>query len=255
MDGRLIAALLALAAAAPQSDLGSLDSFGSFGSFSSLDSFSSGSGFSSGLGRSSGSWSGWSRGGLEGRTEAEGRRREGSRPRGVFGRFERQWLEGGRNTEDGFWYQGAQLRRLEKVEKEVEEEDVKDNNEGALDTSGGMERLEEDQLWYRGGLRALTVGGQRERSNYRSLAAAKPGKWYEVSTDDQGFSKDYFIRKSNELSRSWDELIAGGTTSYTHEGARARFLGRESEGSVARGEGPRQGGRRDKGGRKGDLRR
>ena len=59
------------------------------------------------------------------------------------------------------------------------------------------------------------MGGQRETSKYRAIAAAKPGVWYEVSQEDQGIAKEPFLRISNELSRSWDELIANKKAALT----------------------------------------
>ena len=59
------------------------------------------------------------------------------------------------------------------------------------------------------------MGGQRETSKYRAIAAAKPGVWYEVSQEDQGIAKEPFLRISNELSRTWDELIANKKAALT----------------------------------------
>ena len=61
----------------------------------------------------------------------------------------------------------------------------------------------------------MKVGGQRETSKYRAIAAAKPGVWYEVSQEDQGIAKEPFLRISNELSRTWDELIANKKAALT----------------------------------------
>ena len=61
----------------------------------------------------------------------------------------------------------------------------------------------------------MKVGGQRETSKYRAIAVAKPGVWYEVSQEDQGIAKEPFLRISNELSRTWDELIANKKAALT----------------------------------------
>ena len=108
---------------------------------------------------------------------------------------------------------------------EEEEEEEEDYYDDISEYDGIMEmkekekeeilRQEEDKLWYRGGIESLKVGGQRETSKYRAIAAAKPGVWYEVSQEDQGIAKEPFLRISNELSRSWDELIANKKAALT----------------------------------------
>jgi len=232
-----------------------LSSFGSFGGF----------------GRSTSGWSSWSRSELRSGTirrlaplsrrapsidETLGLRKS------AFDSFESAWLKGGRDTDDGYWYTGAQRKRVKNTEEEEEEEE--DYYDDISEYDGIMEmkekekeeilRQEEDKLWYRGGIESLKVGGQRETSKYRAIAAAKPGVWYEVSQEDQGIAKEPFLRISNELSRTWDELIANKKAALTPQGA--RFLGREeAEGRAVKKKGPKKGGRRDKGTRKAaDLR-
>ena len=102
---------------------------------------------------------------------------------------------------------------------EEEEEEEEDYYDDISEYDGIMEmkekekeeilRQEEDKLW------SLKVGGQRETSKYRAIAAAKPGVWYEVSQEDQGIAKEPFLRISNELSRTWDELIANKEAALT----------------------------------------
>jgi len=255
MDRLLLAQLLicSLPAGTPQrSSFGGLSSFGSFGS-----------------GRSSSGWSSWSRSELRSGTirrlaplsrgraptidDALGLRQS------AFDSFESAWLKGGRTTDDGFWYTGAQRKRVKNVDEEEEEEDYYDDYEydGIKEMKEkkkeDIRRQEEDKLWYKGGIESLKVGGQRETSKYRAIAAAKPGVWYEVSQEDQGIAKEPFLRISNELSRSWDELIASKKAALTPQGA--RFLGREEAEGREVAKGPKKGGRRDKGTRKAsDLR-
>ena len=213
----LLSSLLLTLAAAQSSTLRGVSSFGSFGGF----------------GRSTSGWSSWSRSELRSGTirrlaplsrsrapsidEALGLRKS------AFDSFESAWLKGGRDTDDGYWYTGAQRKRVKNTEEEEEEEE--DYYDDISEYDGIMEmkekekeeilRQEEDKLWYRGGIESLKVGGQRETSKYRAIAAAKPGVWYEVSQEDQGIAKEPFLRISNELSRSWDELIANKKAALT----------------------------------------
>ena len=178
----------------------------------------------------------------------------------AFDSFESAWLKGGRSTDDGYWYTGAQRKRVEEDDDEEEEEDYYDDfNEydGIMEMKEkekeDIRKQEDTKLWYRGGIESLRVDGQRETSKYRAIAAAKPGVWYEVSEDDQGIAKEPFLRISNSLSRGWDELIASKGAALTPQGA--RFLGREEAEGRAVAKGPKKGGRRDKGTRKAaDLR-
>ena len=222
-----------------------------------------------GVGRSSSGWSSWSRSELRSGTI----RRLSPLSRGraptiddalglresAFDSFESAWLKGGRNTDDGYWYTGAQRKRVKNTDQEEEEDYYDDFNEydGIMETKEKemeeIRRQEEDQLWYRGGIESLKVDGQRETSKYKAIALAKPGVWYEVSQEDQGIAKEPFLRISNELSRNWDELIASKKAALTPQGA--RFLGREEAEGRAVKKGPKKGGRRDKGTRKAaDLR-
>merc|ERR1712130_146492 len=134
MDRLLLAQLLicSLPAAAPQrNSFGGLSSFGSFGS-----------------GRSSSGWSSWSR--SEVRSGTIRRLAPLSRGRdptiddalglrqSAFDSFESAWLKGGRTTDDGFWYTGAQRKRVKNVDEEEEEEDYYDDyeQEGSTHSSG-----------------------------------------------------------------------------------------------------------------------
>ena len=165
MDSLLLAQLLfsSLIAAAPQrSSFGGLSSFGGFG-----------------VGRSSSGWSSWSRSELRSGTirrlsplsrgraptidDALGLRKS------AFDSFESAWLKGGRDTDDGYWYTGAQRKRVKNTEEEEEEEE-EDYYDDISEYDGIMEmkekekeeilRQEEDKLWYRGGIESLKVGGQ-----------------------------------------------------------------------------------------------
>ena len=262
MDRLLLAQLLIFslylyAAAAQRSSFGGVSSFGSFGAF--------------GRGRSSSGWSSWSR--SEVRSGTIRRLAPLSRGRAptiddalglrtsAFDSFESAWLKGGRDTDDGYWYTGAQRKRVKNIDDDEEEEE--DYYDDISEYDGIMEmkekekedirKQEDEKLWYRGGIESLRVDGQRETNKYRAIAAAKPGVWYEVSQEDQGIAKEPFLRISNELSRGWDELIASRKAALTPQGA--RFLGREEAEGRAVAKGPKKGGRRDKGTRKAaDLR-
>merc|ERR1711971_847524 len=104
-----------LPAAAPQrSSFGGLSSFGGFG-----------------VGRSNSGWSSWSRSELRSGTI----RRLSPLSRGrastlddalglresAFDSFESAWLKGGRNTDDGYWYTGAQRKRVKNTDQEEAE--------------------------------------------------------------------------------------------------------------------------------------
>merc|ERR1711973_574321 len=165
----LLSSLLLNLAAAQSSALRGLSSFGSFGGF----------------GRSTSGWSSWSRSELRSRTirrlaplsrsrapsidEALGLRQS------AFDSFESAWLKGGRDTDDGYWYTGAQRKRVKNTEEEEEEEDYYDDiseYDGIMEMKEKekeeIRRQEEDKLWYRGGIESLKVGGQRETSKYRA---------------------------------------------------------------------------------------
>ena len=159
----LLSSLLLSLAAAQSSTLRGLSSFGSFGGF----------------GRSTSGWSSWSRSELRSGTirrlaplsrsrapsidEALGLRKS------AFDSFESAWLKGGRDTDDGYWYTGAQRKRVKNTEEEEEEEE-EDYYDDISEYDGIMEmkekekeeilRQEEDKLWYRGGIESLKVGGQ-----------------------------------------------------------------------------------------------
>ena len=261
MDRLLLAQILICSltlVAAQRSSFGGLSSFGSFGGF--------------GSGRSTSGWSSWSRSELRsGTIRRLAPLSRGRAPtiddslgltRSAFDSFESAWLKGGRSTDDGYWYTGAQRKRVKNIDDEEEEEEEEDDYyDGEYDGIMEMKekekedirRQEDDKLWYRGGIESLRVDGQRETSKYRAIAAAKPGVWYEVSQEDQGIAKEPFLRISNDLSRGWDELIASKKAALTPQGA--RFLGREEAEGRAVAKGPKKGGRRDKGTRKSaDLR-
>ena len=75
------------------------------------------------------------------------------------------------------------------------------------------------------------------------MTAVRPGVWYQISTATEEYeAKNYFIRKSNELSRSWDEQISSGEASRTAVGAATK--------AKKRGKRPRQGQRRKLSGRR-----
>ena len=244
----MLTAHLSLAFAVPQRSLGSFGGFGDIGSFGGF------------RGGSSSGWSRWSRTSLGGGS-AGSRTRQARIDDGVglrksaFTTFESSWLKGGRDTDDGYWYTGAQRRKVAKkdddatvTDDEVDAEEVESLSELLDEKEYKMERTQSEQVWYRGGIEALRVGGQRETSKYKAIGLAEPGKWYEVSTDNQGIAAEPFIRISNALSRGWDELLESGAAARTAEGA--RYLGREeAEGRAVR-KGPKKGGRRDQGTRK-----
>merc|ERR1712110_1236826 len=119
MDRLLLAHLLicSLLAVAPQRN--------SFGGLSSVGGF--------GSGRSSSGWSSWSRSQLVGGTirrlaPLSRSRAPAIERQSAFDSFESAWLKGGRTTDDGYWYTGAQRKRVEEDEdNEEEEEDYYDD--------------------------------------------------------------------------------------------------------------------------------
>merc|ERR1711973_967038 len=132
----LLSSLLLNLAAAQSSALRGLSSFGSFGGF----------------GRSTSGWSSWSRSELRSGTirglaplsrsrapsidEALGLRKS------AFDSFESAWLKGGRETDDGYWYTGAQRKRVKNTEEEEEEEE--DYYDDISEYDGIMEMKEKD---------------------------------------------------------------------------------------------------------------
>ena len=161
---------------------------------------------------------------------------EASRRSSVFSDWESSWLRGGGDSDLGLWYGGHSTRRVTDLDQ--------DGSESYDDTEfEALERLEEEATWYRAGAEAQYVSGVRPNPRYRDVTAVRPGVWYQISTATEEYeAKNYFIRKSNELSRSWDEQISSGEASRTAVGAATK--------AKKRGKRPRQGQRRKISGRR-----
>merc|ERR1712096_181118 len=112
MESLVLTAHLYLAFAVPQRSLGSFGGFGDIGSFGGF------------RGGSSSGGSRWSRTSLGGGS-AGSRTRQSRIDDGVglrnsaFTTFESSWLKGGRDTDDGYWYSGAQRRKVAKKDDDA----------------------------------------------------------------------------------------------------------------------------------------
>ena len=124
----------------------------------------------------------------------------------AFFDWESSWLGGEVDTELGQWLMGGRKRG------QVGKEDM-----------DGFERLEEDADWIRAGDPALALSGTYMNPRFKEITSVEPGVWFQVVKDTDAYeAKNYFIRKSNELSRGWDEQVSSGTASRTAAGARSK---------------------------------
>ena len=128
----------------------------------------------------------------------------------AFFDWESSWLGGEADTELGQWFRGGRGRGLGGRRLQGRPED-------------GFERLEEEANWIRAGDPALAVSGTYMNPRFKEITSVEPGVWFQVVKDTDAYeAKNYFIRKSNELSRGWDEQVSSGTASRTAAGARSK---------------------------------
>ena len=139
--------------------------------------------------------------------------------------WERSWLGGEADTELGRWFRGGRRRG------QGDEEDM-----------DGFERLEEDADWIRAGVPALAVSGTYMNPRFKEITSVEPGVWFKVVKDTDAYeAKNYFIRKSNELSRGWEEQVSSGTASRTAAGARSKAKKKIKAGRIpSRSKGPKR---------------
>ena len=139
--------------------------------------------------------------------------------------WESSWLGGEADTELGRWLMGGRRR-----------------GQGGKEDMDGFERLEEDADWIRAGDPALAVSGTYMNPRFKEITSVEPGVWFQVVKDTDAYeAKNYFIRKSNELSRGWDEQVSSGTASRTAAGARSKAKKKIKTGKIpSRRKGPRR---------------
>ena len=143
--------------------------------------------------------------------------------------WETSWLSGEADTELGQWFRGGRRRgpggrRLQR---------------GLGD---GFERLEEEADWIRAGDPALAVSGTYMNPRFKEITSVEPGVWFKVVKDTDAYeAKNYFIRKSNELSRGLEEQVSSGTASRTAAGARSKAKKKIKAGRIpSRSKGPKR---------------
>ena len=144
-----------------------------------------------------------------------GTKRKSSSKQPAFLDWESSWLRGEADTELGRWIMGGRRRG----------QGGKGRRGGPQEREemDGFERLEEDADWIRAGDPALVVSGTYMNPRFKEITSVEPGVWFQVVKDTDAYeAKNYFIRKSNELSRGWDEQVSSGAASRTAAGARSK---------------------------------
>ena len=147
----------------------------------------------------------------------------------AFFDWESSWLGGEADTELGQWFRVGRGRGLGGKRLQGRPED-------------GFERLEEEANWIRAGDPALAVSGTYMNPRFKEITSVEPGVWFQVVKDTDAYeAKNYFIRKSNELSRGWDEQVSSETASRTAAGARSKAKKKIKAGKrPSRRKGPRR---------------